>query len=460
MKRKRLLSSIGIVLLLSGVGYWGYTQFLAPVDETEGGTAVSNSTVQTELTAVTAEGQIVPLAQARLAFEGSGIVISVAVVPGDLVQRGDTLLLLDSAEQEIALQQAEAVVAQAEASLLMANAGVLLAETAVSAAEVGVARAEANFGLLVADPSEAQIALSEQLIAAAEADVALALGSQGVLLEGSSSAQIWAAEAALAAAEATYAAALRAYEPITQDETADPDAREQAQLQLNAATSNLAAAQAALAELQRGATGAEQLAATGGVQAAQNQQMAAEAELALLQSGVQAEQLGVAQAEIGVAQERLAEVTLQVQQAETAVTQAEAAVAEAIAGVDAAHLALEKRVLLAPFDGTVADVLPTVGETVTTGQLVAIVADFSQWQVETTDLVEADVLAIALGDGATVAVDAFAERPLTGQIVEIAQLAAEVRGDVTYKVTLALPNADELPLRWGMSAFITIERKQ
>jgi hypothetical protein len=43
--------------------------------------------------------------------------------------------------------------------------------------------------------------------------------------------------------------------------------------------------------------------------------------------------------------------------------------------------------------------------------------------------------------------------------VEIAELAAEVRGDQTYVVTLALPESD-LPLRWGMSVFITIERNQ
>lgn len=461
MTKKRLLSSIGIILLLSGIGYWGYLQFLAPVDEREGAAAVSNSAEnQTELTAVTAEGQIVPLVQTRLAFQGNGVVTAAPVSSGDAVQRGDPLLLLDSAEQAIAVQQAEAVKMAAEANLMLAEAGVLAAETAVTTAEVGVEAAEARLALLTAAPTTAQIGLSEQQIAAAAANVALAAANQSVLLDGNSAAQIQAAEAALAAAEAAYTTALRTYEPVTQDETADSEDKVQAQLQLNAATSNLAAAQAALSELQTGASSAERLAAAGGVQAAQNQQAAAEAELALLQAGAQAEQIGVAQAELAVARERLAEVTLQVQQAETAVSQAEAAVSEAEAGIAAAQLALEKRTLLAPFDGTVADILPKVGETVTAGQLAVIVADLSQWQVETSDLVEADVLAIALGDEVTVAVDAFSERALTGQIIEIAELAAEVRGDVTYRVTLALPQDDSLPLRWGMSAFITIERSQ
>ncbi len=460
MTTKRLFISIGIVLILSILGYWGYLQFLAPVNGNGGNTAVSTTpTGQTTPPTITAEGKIVPLAQANLTFAGSGTVTTVAVSPGDPVEKGTTLLTLDTTEQEIAYQQAEAALAQALANLQMAEAGVVAAETAVAAAEVGVASAEANYALLAAGPSEAQVALNEALVSAAEANVGLAVGSQSVTLEGSSSAQIEAAEAAVAAAEAVYVAARNTYEPVVQSDNAPAEDKEQAQIQLNAALANLQSAQAALAEAQAGATGAEQTAAAGGVQAAQSEQAVAEAELTLLQAGTQAERLAVAQAEITVAQERLAEAMVQVGQAETAVTQAEAAVAEDQARVDASWLALEKRALLAPFHGTVADVLVDVGETVMTGQPVAIVADLSGWQVETTDLIEADVVDLARDDVATVAVDAFAGEPLGGRVVEIAEFAAEVRGDQTYVVTLALPESD-LPLRWGMSVFITIERNQ
>ena len=230
-------------------------------------------------------------------------------------------------------------------------------------------------------------------------------------------------------------------------------------MQLNAALANLQAAQAAQDEARVGASSAEQVAAAGGVQAAQNEQSAAEAELALLQAGTQAERLAVAQAEIVAAQQQLAEVQVQVGVAETAVTQAETAVQEAQTQVDAAQLALGKRSLSAPFSGTVADVLVDVGETVTAGQPVVIMADLSGWQVETSDLIEADVVALARDDVAQVQIDAFADQSLSGHVVEIAELAAEVRGDQTYVVTLALPESD-LPLRWGMSVFITIERNQ
>ncbi len=460
MTTKRLLISIVTVIVLSGAGYWGYLAFLAPVSEADGDTAVSNPSASQIVSAtINAEGRIVPLAQASLTFEGSGVITTLAVTPGDFVEKGTPLLLLDTTEQEIALRQAEAALAQAEANVILAQAGVLAAETAVAGAEVGVAAVTANFDLLAADPTTAQLALTEALVGAAEANVNVASGNQSVILEGSSAAQLQALAAGVAAAEAAYTTARQIYEPIIQDEAAGGEERTQAQLQLNAAAANLQAAQAALAEAQAGATSAEQVVAFGGVQAAQNERAAAEAELALLQAGTQAERVAVADAEVNVAQGRLAEVELQVQQAETDVTQAETAVAEAQVQVETARLALQKRTLLAPFAGTVADILVTVGETIRAGQPVAIVADLSVWQVETSDLIEADVVAIARDDLAQVQVDAFADQALTGRVVEIAELAAEVRGDQTYVVTLALPESD-LPLRWGMSVFITIERNQ
>lgn len=135
--------------------------------------------------------------------------------------------------------------------------------------------------------------------------------------------------------------------------------------------------------------------------------------MALCLAGTQAERLAVAQAEIAAAQQQLAEVQVQVAVAETAVAQ-RGGVLEAQTQVAAAQLALEKRSLTAPFSGTVADVLVDVGETVTAGQPVAIVADLSGWQVETSDLIEADVVAIARDDVARVQVDAFADESLTG----------------------------------------------
>ena len=87
-------------------------------------------------------------------------------------------------------------------------------------------------------------------------------------------------------------------------------------------------------------------------------------------------------------------------------------------------------------------------------------ADFNGWQVETTDLSEISVVTLETGFSADVTIDAFPGETLSGTITEIASSSDVVRGDVTYKVTVALGENIELPLRWGMTAFVTVDTSQ
>jgi multidrug resistance efflux pump len=112
--------------------------------------------------------------------------------------------------------------------------------------------------------------------------------------------------------------------------------------------------------------------------------------------------------------------------------------------------------LLAPFAGTVADLPVEVGEVVNAAVPVVTLADFDRWLVETTDLTELDVVAIAIGYPATVEVDGLPGGSLNGTVVDIAPVAQEVRGDMTYTVQIELDEAEALPLRWGMTVFVTM----
>jgi HlyD family secretion protein len=133
---------------------------------------------------------------------------------------------------------------------------------------------------------------------------------------------------------------------------------------------------------------------------------------------------------------------------------------EAEAALASAQSALDKRTLTAPFAATVAAVNVKAGQVVSAGTPVLTLADFSGWQVETTDLSEISVVAIEKGFTADVTIDAFPGETLRGTIVEIASASDVVRGDVTYKVTLDLENGANLPLRWGMTSFVSIDAKQ
>ena len=231
---------------------------------------------------------------------------------------------------------------------------------------------------------------------------------------------------------------------------------ENTRAQLEAAQLQLAAAQAALDALKAGPTAAQRNAANGAVALAMANRDLAQAQLDLLLAGATPEQ--IRQAEVGVEQAQLAveQAQVAVTQAEAGVTQAEAAVVQAEAGLMAAQKALARMTLKAPFAGTVAAIMADPGEVVSSGAPVVVLADFNSWQVETTDLTELDVVALEVGLPAEVRIDAIEDEALAGTVTDIARVSALVRGDVTYVVTVSLGDVSNLPLRWGMTAFVDV----
>jgi multidrug resistance efflux pump len=136
---------------------------------------------------------------------------------------------------------------------------------------------------------------------------------------------------------------------------------------------------------------------------------------------------------------------------------AEAQFEAARANLEAARAALADVELRAPFDGTVAGLKVKGGESVTPGQVVLSVADFSGWIVKTTDLTELDVVDISEGEPVTITLDAIPDQEIQGQIQSIGQNYTEKQGDVVYEVTVELTEA--LPnMRWGMTAEVKFSK--
>jgi multidrug resistance efflux pump len=132
---------------------------------------------------------------------------------------------------------------------------------------------------------------------------------------------------------------------------------------------------------------------------------------------------------------------------------AEAQYEAARANLDAARAALADVELTAPFDGTVAGLKVKGGESVTPGQVVVSVADFSSWIVKTTDLTELDVVDISEGQAVSITLDAIPDETLDGKVTMIGQNYEEKQGDVVYEVTVEL--TESLPnMRWGMTAAV------
>jgi multidrug resistance efflux pump len=458
--RRVLVGVIAVAALLVG-GFLVYQQFLGP--ESAGDTAVTPGAVDpntlavdTGRGAVGAEGVILPLRSATLAFQSSGEVAAILVAQGDAVAAGDPLLRLDTTDQEVALLQAQAALVQARAGLVTAQAGMQAAEVGVKVAAVGVTAAEVQLALVTADARPEEIAIEESRVALAQAGINQAASSQNVVLAGPTTAEVQAAQAELQAAEAQLLPVRNELDRLRREGNASDEALAQAQNRYNAAVANVQAAQEKLNEVQAGATSGERRAAGGGVAATVAQRNAAQAQLDLLLAGARAEQVTLAEAGVAQAKAGQAEAELAIVQVEAGVAEAEAGVAQALAAVDAAQDALDRRVINAPFAGTVANVDANLGEVVNAGVPVVIVADFSAWRVETTDLTELDVVTLAVGFPVEITVDALPGETLPGRVTDIARVSTLTRGDVTYTVAIALEDAAALPLRWGMTVFVNV----
>jgi multidrug resistance efflux pump len=198
--------------------------------------------------------------------------------------------------------------------------------------------------------------------------------------------------------------------------------------------------------------------ATGSaVSQAAARRQAAEAQLALVEAGAREEQRQLTRIAVQQAEAALAEADLAVTQAETTLASAEAGLVQSEAALSAAQQALAGRTLLAPFAATVAHLPLEIGEVAAPGFPAVVVADLSSWLIKTTDLGENKVVTVAAGYPVDVAIVAFPDQILPGTVTDIAPLSNVNRDENNYVVTISLDDTDGLPLRWGMTTFVTID---
>lgn len=458
-----------LVLLVFAIATLVGFQTLTGGQSTETAVAApaADVSLQTAGGVVSAEGEIVPLQFNDLSFQTGGVVAEILVQEGDDVTVGDPLVRLEATDLEIGLQQAEARLVSAEAGLVAAQNRLALAQAGIETAEAQLASAEANLALTQAGPLPEEIAAAEENLAVAEAAVVQAAGNRDAALDIASEAQIQAAQANLSSATAELRRIEEQYQDILDACVVTPQGEEvcplygpveeEARRQLEVARAREEAARATLNRLQAGPTAVQQRAANSAVLVAQANRDVAQANLELLLAGSTPEEIAIAEVDVEQAQVGVASAEVGVVEAEAAVTQAEAAVETAAAGVAAAQAALDRTVLTATIAGTVADVNINVGELVGASVPVVTLADFSAWQVETTDLTELDIAMVAEGAGATVRIDAIPDETVSGIVTEVALVSSLSRGDVVYDVTIQLDEAPDLPLRWGMTVFVDID---
>lgn len=133
-----------------------------------------------------------------------------------------------------------------------------------------------------------------------------------------------------------------------------------------------------------------------------------------------------------------------------------AQVAQAQAALEAAQTMLAEASLRAPFAGTIVTIDTEVGEVVAPGAPVVMLADLSEWRVETLDMQEGDAVRLRRGQRVRVKVAALPGETLAGVVERIALSASAYQGNVTYVVRVRLEET-AAPLSWGMTAFVEID---
>lgn len=129
-------------------------------------------------------------------------------------------------------------------------------------------------------------------------------------------------------------------------------------------------------------------------------------------------------------------------------------VAAARARVAAAEATLNLAKLIAPFDGTVTQASPVVGDQVSPGTVGFRVDDLTSLLVD-VQVSEVDINHVAVGQDATLAFDAILGKNYNGRVVEVGQAGDTVQGVVSFTVTVELTDADE-QVKPGMTAAVNV----
>src|SRR5574337_506185 len=192
----------------------------------------------------------------------------------------------------------------------------------------------------------------------------------------------------------------------------------------------------------------------------------ADARVRLFQEGgVSQEERDSAQATLDSAQAQLeaAQASLRASQAALDVSRAQLSSAEATvqqkqAALAQAQVDLDNTYIRAPVDGVVVSRNVDVGQTVAASlqapTLFLIAQDLTKMQVD-TNVDEADIGRVHVGQDATFTVDAFPGEIFKGEVTQIRQAPLNVQNVITYDAVVAVPNLD-LKLFPGMTANVRI----
>jgi RND family efflux transporter MFP subunit len=389
-----------VVLLVAGGGYAAYAgglfPWLSPRQEAEPETTLQTAAVTVGNLSITADGSgsLVPDSTVELSFDATGTLLELLVEVGDQVQAGDVLAWIDDTDARNAVAEAELDVLQAEEALKDARDTAAL-EQAVAQAELKVAQTEANLAAAQSDLDDLLNWTQDDLeVEIAQANLAIA---QVTYENTVARTELW--EGQLASARINLEDAIRNLEEAQVNYVNAMDAardwerniestRENAARSLQKAQDNLEIEQV---NYELAIIDTRQIDLKNGWLKVLNARQALEdLQTPPEEQEITSARIAVRELEVGLQQARLDLADAQEALAQADTTQAELTLQQARLKLQSAQESLGGTTLVAPISGTVVELNAEVGENVSDGAPVIVLADLAspvvQFWVEESEL--------------------------------------------------------------------------
>lgn len=401
-----------------------------------------------DIVGITAEGAIVPAQDASLLFGVQGTVGQVLVKEGDKVEAGQVLAVLVTDALDLQVSQAQASLAGAQAQLASLTENPR--ETSLAAAQAQLQSAETQLAQLKAGPKPQDLANARAGLAAAQANLETQRNNLSAQKTRAESAVEQAANQ-LRNAQDEYS---RIYWQNRELEKLPGPLPESAKNAEEAAARAVANAEENLRQAQVALDNAR-LAEKSGTEAATQQVAQAQAGLDKLLAGATPEQLAAAEAAVAQARAQVDQITNPSTASQRAAR--EASVAQATAALESAKYNRSQAELKAPFAGLIADVNIDVGDPSSSAGAAAIrLIDASQLSAE-VNVSDVDIAKVSVGQSVRLTIQSLPDKTFIGKVSYIAP-AATVTGNVrSYTVRISID--DQSGLLAGMRARASIETK-
>jgi HlyD family secretion protein len=437
MRRRWIILAI-VVVLVAGA-FFGIRYFRQQQQ------AVASANFQTvpagrgELTAtVGATGVVRANQTAQLAWQASGTVGEVNAQTGDQVAVGQVLasLELTSLPQTIILAQADLVSAQKALNDLL-NSQIQQAQALQTVENAQQALEDARSPELVRARAQEALAAAEKAVENAERSLRWAQSPANQSYIDEAEAQVTLAKDRLEKAKEKY----EPYENKPEDNLVrarllslmaeaqqqyDLTVRQLNSLQGTAGESDIALQDANLAT-------------------AQAQLLEAQREWERVKDGPNAADIALVEAQLADAQREYERVKDGPDPADVAV--AEARIAAAQATINLARI-------VAPFEGTITNVISKPGDQVTPGTPAFRLDDLSRQLVD-VQVSEVDINRIQVGQSVSLIFDAILNKEYKGVVSEVSPVGTTTQGTVDFTVTVELTDTDE-DVRPGMTAAVNM----